>query len=431
MTKGLDFFFLILPLGAVGYEVLCILGSWITLRDVAKAIGFRDVNVLAKKISGFIDRYRVDVVKQKTDWIISVQAGDLPCNLLLESEDQLDQESDIQTGEWEFDKNVRVVAESRAWALAILGPEMRKQLCFWIGRGLRLQGGVITVRESIDSDIPALVNNLGGLAKELSLEVGEIPVALLKNFKNEKQGGVRLKILVALSREAPSSKSAQEAFDLGLEDEDDGVRLISCVLQESLPKEKIARVWASPRTLDTLLLAMNLLLRELPTTLERSADVLRGALLAPRQEIQLNAIRLLGRVRDKNSLETLFKMGGQPLAPEVLGAIVESVTLIGGAAAEPFLVDLLKARGEECPISVFKALGRVGSWVALDPLLEITKGFSMSPSVIEAGTAIGFIRARLGPVEQGALSVSSLDEADGGISLSGAGGELSGEDNVS
>ena len=218
---------------------------------------------------------------------------------------------------------------------------------------------------------------------------------------------------------------------MGLEDEDDGVRLISCVLQESLPREKIARVWESPRSLETLLMAMNLLVRELPLTLERSAEVLRGALLAPRQEIQLNAIRLLGRIRDKDSLDPFFKMGSQTLNQEVLDALVESVLRIGGEGVEPFLMDLLKARGPQYPISVIKALGRVGSLEALEALFEITKGFSMNPVVIEAGKAIGHIRARLGPVDQGAVSLSSLNDIDGGISLSGTGGELSDEDTAS
>lgn len=138
MIKGFDLLFVFLSVGGLAYKALDFFGFWFVLQDVAHAIGFEDVNLVERKICGIKDKYRVEIIKQESGWFLILSGGHLPNNLLLESEIQLDEKSDIQTGEWVFDKDVRVLSESRAWALAVLGPEMRKNLLPWIERGLRL-----------------------------------------------------------------------------------------------------------------------------------------------------------------------------------------------------------------------------------------------------------------------------------------------------
>jgi hypothetical protein len=99
-------------------------------------------------------------------------------------------------------------------------------------------------------------------------------------------------------------------------------------------------------------------------------------------------------------------------------ALAEVLGDRGGAAAEPMLLNLLKADALEVKVASAKALGQVGTVRSVEPLLPFTQGLFADGALKDAArAAIRGIQSRLGEAQSGGLSVVDERVGEGALSL--------------
>jgi hypothetical protein len=94
---------------------------------------------------------------------------------------------------------------------------------------------------------------------------------------------------------------------------------------------------------------------------------------------------------------------------------------LGMPEAEASILPLLARPSQSVRLEAVRALGRMGSTTAVEPLLKLTQGFSTSGALKAAAReAMVQIQSRLGDAEAGRLSLVVPAEEAGSLSLAGA-----------
>jgi HEAT repeat protein len=136
--------------------------------------------------------------------------------------------------------------------------------------------------------------------------------------------------------------------------------------------------------------------------------------------IRRAAVRAAGRVRCAAVL-SLVACSAETDAGDAL-EVVTALTRLAAAGTEPALVRLLASPFETVRLAALRALAATGTLASVPALLPLSSGVLGSAQVREAATdAVRAIRARLGPVESGRVSLAADAAAEGALSLGGDG----------
>jgi HEAT repeat protein len=270
---------------------------------------------------------------------------------------------------------------------------------------------VDTVREMVE------------LACVLSRE-GKPVARLLEENACRDASPVRVRHLTVLQQTFPESEAARRASLAAVRDPHAELRLQAAVYLADEAADRpcgLARDGAAREELRV-----------------RAAEALTArcspAVAAPRLEelfacelpaVRRVAIEGLGRLRHASALERLAQI--MPEADRQTGpALAEVLGLLGDASVEPHLLSLLSSEDDATKAAAARALAKVGTVAAVEPLLRYTKSLALGSDLERvAREAIGAIQSRLGDVQAGRLALAEAAPEDGGLSLAPEAGGLS------
>jgi HEAT repeat protein len=103
--------------------------------------------------------------------------------------------------------------------------------------------------------------------------------------------------------------------------------------------------------------------------------------------------------------------------PRTAQLIAASLAWYQDERVEPALIDLLSREEKSVRLAAIEALARIGTRVAVEPLLRIADGIHSSDLRTSARAAIDRIQARMGPTDRGELSIIEADDQAGALSV--------------
>ena len=310
-------------------------------------------------------------------------------------------EREIEIGDPAFDAEYYVQGQAPL-ALALLDPETRRRLALLMRGRVALAGresievdpslsdGIleVQVKESGFSDrrerIPDILAGVLEVAR-LLVAPSDVAARIASNLRAEPEAGARLRGVLMLSREFPHHAATREALLLAREDASEEVRLRAGMALGEEGKETLLDLVERAGTHDACAArAISALGERLPA--ERAEAALRRALAGA------------GR-------------------PQTAQACLEALARLGRTEAEGLILGALRHEDAQVAVAAARALGRVGTVVAVAALHE-----AMPPHgelLRSVGRqAIAEIQARLTGAEPGQLSLAggeagALSLADG------------------
>lgn len=338
---------------------------------------------------------------------------------------------DLRTGNVSFDDRTRV-AGPEAQALALLDHATRARLSG------RLAHATVRVEDStVVFEIPELiteaarvvgvVKELVDLARCLSLTGRSVPAMLRTNAASEPLRAVRQRNLEVLIRDYPGEKDTTLACERAVADERDAQIVLMAAKRLGEPGwPYVQKVMEMPRAEASLRVeALEHLSAQVPSA--RLLPLLKAALGSSCPALHPPAILALGRLPDVPACALiLLRLENAHDATAVAAARVLGDLRDG--RAEWALVQLLARENPHVRIAAATALGKLGTRAAVEPLLACSR----TSSVLGDGEvrravreALVIIRARLGDVDVGRLSVVETGGEVGALSVAPDEGALS------
>ncbi len=334
---------------------------------------------------------------------------------------------EVVTGDSQFDESVVLHGDPQE-ALAHLDAEARRSV-----RRLLAQSGAYVGAAEIgfegpktDSDpqtLRRLVTDLVSAGEVLSNDGRPRPETLAHNAISDPVGAVRLRNLRALLAAFPESPDARRAAQQAMGTTDhyarfEGARFLG---NDGVPC-MVALVGDALAVVSLRTQALSWLLSE--RTPQQAAPALEAALRSGHEQLERAAIKAVADLRYGGLTPAIGDLADGCNA-ETAVLIAETLGLLGGTAVEQVLVALLRRRDNTVRIACAQALSKVGSVLAVEPLLPLTEGLFTSGDVKEAAKdAVEKIRARIGPADHGRLSLVEGDDDRGALTLA-HNGELS------
>ena len=291
-----------------------------------------------------------------------------------------------------------------------------------VGDGLLMFDSPFAIRDGcLDPLLAALVRAGNRLVQATWNGVLDEGRLLLENLERDQEVAVRSRAADVLLSELPQHRQATLA--LALNDASPEVRFAAARHLKAGSFEIIQRVLRDPLASDGLTeRALRHLIRRFKS--ERTVPVLRQVLLDGDRHLVRIAVRHLGELRYQAAIGWLDELVRNLLDPtgEVACVIAQALGNLGSADAESTLLVLLDSPDHEVKLAAAEALGNVGTRRAVEKLLHATRSARLDRRLKETiEAAIQAIRARLGPLGVGALSLVEESSECGALSIDGSG----------
>jgi len=249
--------------------------------------------------------------------------------------------------------------------------------------------------------LPEVLPAVLALARRLETPE-DVPCRLAENLKGEPVAGVRLQVLVTLTREFPDHPATREALLAAREDPDAEVRLRAGIALGPEGRETLLRVaggeGAEDETTERAVAALGDHLKS-----AQAQEILRHALRTRRETTARACLLALGRRGGTGAVAALVKVLAVE-KPGLAAAAAEALGDTADASSEWSLLTALASPHAEVRVSAARALGRVGTVAAVLPLKEAE---SLDGALRAAARqAIAKIQMRLQGAAPGQLSLA-------------------------
>ena len=331
---------------------------------------------------------------------------------------------DIELGDPAFDNTI-VLRGDRNDVRVRFDEHARATTIKAVSAGVRLKKGKVKLEKSglvTDSaKLLEMVMQVIGLATALDTSDERPEARLLRMLQTDSEPEIRQRSLQMLLNQYNDTDEAQEAAERAILDDAPGVRL------------------AAARTLGRFgPIAAVLTDRGQTAEMRQYAAEIIGTGLAGREEVVGCLEEVLGYGPDVVVAEVLRAMSriahepdAELLKPHCQGGDVDSrvevARMLGrliGRFAEPILILMLDDDEMTVVVEAMASLSKVGSRIAVQPLLRHTKGVFADSAVKDgANQAIKAIQSRQGNIATGRLSLAETSEL-GNLSISVDSGAL-------
>ena len=379
-----------------------------------------------------VDSYTVSTGKSSQTYtrIAITGAGKIPGELLLEKEGLGSSikkafiGDDIELGDASFDSTV-VLRGDRHDARVRFDEHARMTAMKAVSAGVRLKNADVSlVKGGLVTDPAKLLQmtlQVIGLAAALDMSNESPQGRLLRILKTDSEPKVRRRSLQELLNRFDDTAEAREAAEMAIQDEAPNVRLAAArTLGRFEPISDVLRDRAQPSEFRQYAAEI------IGTSLSGREDVvacLEEVLKQGEAPVVAEVLRAMGRIAHEprsELLAPLCQVGDSDSRLEVarmLGRLI-------GRFAEPTLIRMLDDEDQAVVLEVMKSLSKVGSRIAVQPLLKHTKGVFADPSVKEAARqTIKAIQSRQGNIATGRLSLTDTAEL-GNLSIAKESGAL-------
>jgi len=358
----------------------------------------------------------------------TVSGPGIPAGLTLVPKGEVADE--VLTGDSVFDEAVAVLGETSV-VLALLTPELRRRLVLLVSLGGRLEGGRLSSRTSTlvrRGVVRRALQSLLALALDLaSSEGGGLCERLLRNARTDPQAGVRLANLSVLQERFASTPEARQASAEGLQDASPWVRLSAARFAGDEGREVLEALVRDRHVPDDAAAeAVVLLAVRLPV--DRAGPILVEALKSRTGDARRQAIDALAHLRYAPALGPIVVLVERADAATA-SAAAAALGSFGDAKAEPALLEAVLGKERDLRLAAVRALARVGTVRAVEPLLGVVEAAHPDAETREAvREAVSAIQSRLLGAEAGQLSLAASGDKTGWLSVPRAqrgSGELS------
>jgi hypothetical protein len=318
----------------------------------------------------------------------------------------------VELGDPAIDEHF-ALSGSKAEMFALFDRDLRRVLAGFHAPSLRVGGGRIVCEYSahlIDAEaLEKRLREILRLGRMLIIDPADVERRLLLNARRETSRETRREIFKLLS--ARGSAIAAESASLGATDEDATIRLRSALVlddfdraasildEEGLAEEERTLAYehlaTRPPAPWTSKLIAHVLMRN-----DRAAQAAMLRALTKAQRFEL-APAISAAARDADSIHA-----------ETWQDIAVALGRLGGPTAEPTLLAMLSAPATVVRLAAIRALGAIGSVVAVESLHVITRDF-LSHSVELRESAKAAIAQIQGRIENGDRARLSLIEEPG------------------
>ena len=303
--------------------------------------------------------------------------------------------TNILSGDTKFDETVYVTASAEYYVAALLSRTMRESifdickktdffevLPSWMKASIKPPFSPHSKNiEVIGSYVKAITE----ISNNLTDEKG-IRERLIENTLNDPHPVVRYNNLKHLVSKYSHDADAIEAFRNSINDTDVKIQIMAA---RGLKKEGLK-------------LLLTIIKKEESLPSEFILEIIDHL----KEERYIQSIDVLKAVfsgRDKNHIKI---------------AILQAFESFGVYTLSSYLIELLNNNDGEVRLSVIRALGACGDVNAVEPLYKMAED-SINPFLSNAiQKSIAKIQSRIGGAEKGWLTVDSLSEKDGGLSIS-------------
>jgi hypothetical protein len=291
-------------------------------------------------------------------------------------------------------------------------------------KGAVVDDGVVTVRfQSVEpAAIESALRDAIALCQALSAR-GRSRVELLERNALEDDVPVRLRNLDVLQREYPTSEEARRASLAAVSHSSPELKLAGAA---GLGDEAagVMRSIAEGTSHDAGLRVEAV--HHLETRCSRVVclPILRALLGNASRDARTAALDALVRLRDVECVGLLERLAAREGAERP--AVAWALGALGDASVEPSLLALLSMVDAATRIAAAKALSRVGTIAAVEPLLAYTTGLTADSELKRtARDAIAAIQSRAVDAEGGRLAIAQGRDRAGELSVSSEAGNLS------
>lgn len=327
---------------------------------------------------------------------------------------------DVAVGDPEFDGKVHLRG-AEDLVVASLTASARESIL-----ALVAMGGEVKTNGEVYLEQPGRLRNTSLLRDLLAImvavakaleAVGEegIVAALAANAANDPEPGVRLRNLELLFSAHRDSPAAQSAAAAGLDDPDARVRLCAAIFAKD---PRALRALVVDASADAAVRA-----EALRNLHDRDPETLALALDSGEEELQSVAMHSVATGRESALLERVLR-----LAPAAGDGLAEAIGKALGVFDDPrvqlALMRMLNRAAPAVRRAAAWSLGQVGTVAAVELLLPVMERDEDQEVKDAARLAIRRIQGRLGPVEEGRLSVIEAGN-EGGLSVAPSDGGLS------
>ena len=335
---------------------------------------------------------------------------------------------DTRTGDPMFDELVDVRGPEVPLRAALSGAA-RERVLQLIRRGGAVKDGAVVLvleeRGQLNSvaAISWLVEQVVGVARELTAHRGEIQHALAANAREDRMPEARLLNLKTLAQRYPAA--AAQALTPALSDPDPRLRLWGAARMQGPGAAAVLAGLVGDVSVDPALRAEALRTLTQTRPYAEVAPSLVVALEDAEEKLQREAVAAVGRFRDASLYERVVRLGPRA-GDELAETIAQTLGEMGDGRAERPLLLLLARESGAVKAAAATALGLIGTVDAVEPLLPLTKGLLGSERAKEAAReAIRRIQARLGDVAAGSLSLVEEGAQAGALSVAVPSGAVS------
>jgi hypothetical protein len=289
-----------------------------------------------------------------------------------------------------------------------------------IGDGFLMFDSPFAIRDgALQILLAALVRAGKRLTEATSAGVLNEAQLLLDNLAHDSDATVRSRSTDVLLAELPQHR--QETLALALRDPSPEVRFAAARHLKAGSFEIIQRVIRDPLASDGLSeRALRHLIRRFKP--ERTVPVLREVLHDGDRHLVRIAVRHLGELRYRPAVRWLDEVAKNLSDPDIGAAVAQALGNLGASPdGEDALLQLFDWHEIDVKLAAAEALANIGTRRSVEKLLPATKTARLDRRLkLAASTAIQAIRARLGPLGTGALSVVETDSECGALSIDGS-----------
>jgi hypothetical protein len=325
--------------------------------------------------------------------------GSIPSDLMFRGREPATLDRSVATGDSPFDAEVTVQGEEGA-VLACLDAPTRACIRRVVGLGAELRDGRLLLETPGDmrgrGQLRQSLQDMAHVGAALAENRERVSERLSHNARTDPVPAVRLRSLTVLQRRDPGDFVPREASRAALSDADPAVRLAAASFLGDEGMTALAEMVENGRV--------------------------DGGL-------RVEAfVRLVGRLPTSDALGWLERMAALLEGVDRAAArrLVEAVARPEDARAETVLLNVLAGAARPLRVAAAGLLGRVGSTLAVRPLLAYAEIEPGEPELRDAARrAVAGIRARLGAAEAGHVSLAIHADAAGGLSSADQPGGLS------
>lgn len=326
----------------------------------------------------------------------------------------------VELGDAAVDEHLSIVG-SEPMILALFKESLRLRALRDITPKTRVEHGTI-VREVegqiVDPhQLVIAVRALISLGNALGIEEKSIDDKLLENVKTEACLGVQRKIYSLLLQPGSTREISDLAARNGLTEEDPFIRMLAALHlgpQNFDQVERIAREETLPH--EVRLFAFGHLAARGP--LLWSKGFVGRVMRIDGRSAQRAVLRSLVAGKRTDLARAIVDATAETALPaETLFEVSEALARIGDESAELTLLGIIDTSVIALRSSAIRALSRVGTVKAVEPLLMISKNFLEVGEIRDAAKrAIREIQGRIGDADAGRLSVIDPDDERGAVS---------------